>query len=160
MIRLGTTILLAMFLTPAHVWTLLMQTGQRRNRHTGTHCPQKEVRHLLTEIWIQCPVSPLFQDSRFGSDSPDEIRAWLVRFVCLGFVCGVLFGFAALGLVLVPGSYLLGNPIWFNQGDLCLSAHTAPPPAQKKSSWNQRVGITTVFQPRKSDPRVCHDSNW
>ena len=45
MTRLGATILLTMFLTSAHVGTLLTQTGQHRNCHTGTHCPHKEFRH-------------------------------------------------------------------------------------------------------------------
>ena len=68
---------------------------------------------VQTEERIQCPVSHLFHDSRFGFHSPDEIRARpfgfgvLVLFWCWVWVCFVCLVVIFLWcFVLALGSYL------------------------------------------------------
>ena len=61
----------------------------------------------------------------------------------VSFLFGCLVGFVRWCLALMLGSYLLSVPIQFNQGDLCLSAHIAPPPVQKKH-YNARYCLGTA----------------
>ena len=112
------------------------------NIATNTRCPQKGIsllpdHHVLSARRTNSKprLTPFSLNFCFGLDSPSEIRTRLFGVLCLGLVLGLVgFGFVVLCLVLVPGSYLLSVPIQFNQGDLCLSAHTAPPPVQKSLS--------------------------
>ena len=58
--------------------------------------------------------------------------------VCLFGACCVLFGGLWLVCLSGSGSYLLTPFIEFISGDLCLSAHTAPLPVQKKlAAWGE-----------------------
>ena len=69
----------------------------------------------------------------------------LVIFVCLGVLCCFLglFGFGfLLARLFSSGSYLLTPFTEFIPGDLCLSAHTALVPVQKK----QLVALLLVAQ--------------
>ena len=75
------------------------------------------------------------------------MRVWLLVLVfCLVFLVGAF--------VLLPGSYHLGYLIQFNQGDLCLSAHTAPPPVQKTGAGRGSPFHTThaTVEPGTMDP--------